>query len=185
MQTAQLIKDCIKGKRSAQSEFYNLYASRMLGICYRYTKHQQDAEDILQEGFLKIFKNLDQFKQSGPLDAWIRRIMVNAAINYLRKHSRYRNDLQIESIAVHHISDENPEIKLDTKEIVECIRSLPLGYQTIFNLVAIEGFEHAEVAALLKMNINTVRSQYSRARALLILALKQQTITTQSELYGR
>ncbi|MBY0480773.1 MAG: RNA polymerase sigma factor [Chitinophagaceae bacterium] len=184
MYTDLLIKKCLKNERAAQAKLYQLYAPAMLGVCYRYSKNKEDAEDILQEAFIKVFRNIQQFQQNGPFEAWLRRIMVNTAISYLRKHSRYRNELQVEEIGLHPISSENPEINLDIKDLIECIRALPTGYQTVFNLFAIEGFEHQEIAELLQMNINTVRSQYSRARALLITAIKQQEITIQSKSYG-
>lgn len=184
MHTDQLIKRCIKSDRAAQAELYQLYAATMLGVCYRYTKNKEDAEDILQEGFIKVFRNIHQFKREGPFEAWLRRIMVNTAISYLRKHSRYRNELQVEEIVLHPISSENPEISIDTKDLIECIRTLPISYQTVFNLFAIEGFDHQEIADLLQMNINTVRSQYSRARSFLIAAIQQQEVTIQSKNYG-
>ncbi len=184
METAQLIKRCIKKDRAAQAELYGLYAPTMLGICYRYTKNREDAEDILQEGFVKVFQHMEQFQQKGVFEAWLRRIMVNTAISYLRKHSRYRNQLQVEDLTLHPVSQEQPAIQLDTKELIECIRNLPLAYQTVFNLYAIEGYDHQEIANLLDLNINTVRSQYSRARTILIQRIQQEQINTQSKNYG-
>ena len=91
----QLVKDCIKGKAAAQKELYHLFAGSMLGICYRYTKSIADAEDVLQEGFVKVFKNLPQYKFEGELGGWIRKIMVNTAINYLKKNTRYQTELLV------------------------------------------------------------------------------------------
>jgi RNA polymerase sigma factor (sigma-70 family) len=184
MEIAQLIKQCIKKDRAAQAELYGQFAPSMLGICYRYTKNREDAEDILQEGFIKVFQNIGQFQQKGVFEAWLRRIIVNTAISYLRKHSRYRNQLQVEDLGLHPVSPEQPEIQLNTKELIECIRSLPLAYQTVFNLYAIEGYDHQEIAQLLELNINTVRSQYSRARSLLIQRIQQEQINTQTKQYG-
>ncbi|MFL9485142.1 RNA polymerase sigma factor [Chitinophagaceae bacterium LWZ2-11] len=174
MQTSlQLIKDCIKGKRQAQQELYLMHAPAMLGVCYRYTKSIEDAEDVLQEGFIKVFTRLHQFKNTGDIGAWIRRIMVNTAISYLQKHARYRKEMNTDEMSVHPVSDDNPEVHIDTKDLAELIQQLPAGYQTIFNLVAVEGFDHTEISELLQMNVNTVRSQYSRARAMLITLLKK------------
>lgn len=173
MDSKQLIKDCIKGKQKAQRELYTIHAAYMLGVCYRYTKSLEDAEDILQEGFIKVFTRLHQFKHEGDIAAWIRRIMVNTTINYLNKHNRYKKEMQLDEITLHPVSSDNPEINIDTKQLVELIRELPTGYQTVFNLVAIEGYDHIEAAQLLNMNINTVRSQYSRARGTLIMMLKK------------
>jgi RNA polymerase sigma factor (sigma-70 family) len=178
MASKELIKDCLRNKTGAQRELYNLYASNMLGVCYRYTKSIEDAEDVLQEGFIKVFTKLDQFNHDGELGAWIRRIMVNTAINYLQKHNRYKKQMQVDDMKLHPVSDENPEINLDTKDLVEMIVQLPSGYQTIFNLVAVEGYDHVEVSKILGMNINTVRSQYSRARAMLVARLQQYSEST-------
>ena len=168
MDNAQLIKDCLKGKRLAQQELYNLYAAQMLGLCYRYTKNLDDAEDVLQEGFMKVYVNLNQFKGQGDLGAWVRRIMVNTALTYLKIHTRYRNQMDFEHMPLHPVIEEQATMNLQTAALIEIIRKLPAGDQTIFNLVAIEGYNHIEVASLLNINENTSRSQYSRARAMLI-----------------
>lgn len=171
MTDAKLLTLCLQQNRQAQKHLYQQYADVMLGVCYRYTKSLADAEDVLQEGFVKVFINLKQFRSNGELSAWIRRIMVHSSINYLRKHSRYLNDLQLDQLPMHPVSLDHPTINLDTKELVEIIRQLPLGYQTVFNLVALEGFNHIEVAEILQISEQTSRSQYSRARAALIKLL--------------
>lgn len=168
MDSQQLVKDCLKGKAEAQQRLYHLYAEKMMGVCYRYTKSVQDAEDVLQEGFIKVYRNLHQYKADGELGAWIRRIMVNTAINYLKKHSRYQVDLSFTDTALHPVTDENPEYQLNAKELAEQVRQLPTGYQTIFNLHAVEGYSHVEIGTLLGIHEGTSRSQYARARALLI-----------------
>jgi RNA polymerase sigma-70 factor (ECF subfamily) len=156
----------------------------MLGTCYRYTKSLADAEDILQEGFIKVYTRLHQFKHSGELGGWIRRIMVNTAITYINKHNRYKRELLADDIAVHPVSDENPDIHIDTKELVEMIRELPVNYQTVFNLVGVEGYSHVEVAKLLNMNENTLRSQYNRARMMLINRLKKTNNASENQAYA-
>src|ERR1700688_1097943 len=93
MDSHQLVRDCLKGHATAQKQLYEQFAATMLGICYRYTKSMTDAEDVLQEGFIMVFKNLHQFNFSGELGGWVRRIMVNTAINYLKKNSRYQTEL--------------------------------------------------------------------------------------------
>jgi RNA polymerase sigma factor (sigma-70 family) len=170
-----LVKDCLKGLPEAQRQLYEHFAESMLGICYRYTKSMADAEDVLQDGFIKVFKNLHQYKSEGELGGWIRRIMVNTALNYLKKNSRYQSDLLFEDITLHPVSDDNPEVTMQAKELAELIRQLPTGYQTIFNLHAVEGFSHVEIGKMLGINEGTSRSQYARARALLIswLSTKQ------------
>ncbi len=164
----QLVKDCLRGDAAAQRRLYEHFAAAMLGVCYRYTKSMVDAEDVLQEGFIMVFRNLYQFSFSGELGGWIRRIMVNTAINYLKKHSRYQTDLLFTDSLLHPVSDDNPEVSLSTKELAELIRQLPPGYQAIFNLHAIEGYSHVEIGKILGIKEGTSRSQYARARSLLI-----------------
>ncbi len=170
----ELIIDCLEGKRMAQKELYQLYAPKMLGICYRYTKTLEDAEDVLQEGFVKTFNNIKQYKGNGDFGAWIRTIMVNTAIDYLNKHKKYKKELQLAETALYVASNETPEIYLDTKDLVDLIRKLPIIYQLVFNLIAVEGYSQPDVAELMNTNINTIRSRYSRARTILIEEIKKQ-----------
>jgi RNA polymerase sigma factor (sigma-70 family) len=180
-----LVKDCLKGKPSAQRELYQHFAQPMLGVCYRYTKSMDDAEDVLQEGFIKVFKNLSQYKGDGELGAWIRRIMVNTAINYLKSQSRYQSDLSFLESGLHPVSDSDPELLLQAKELADLIRQLPAGYQTIFNLHAVEGYSHVEIGKMLGINEGTSRSQYARARALLITWIKKNSLDNKIEYYAR
>ncbi len=167
-QTSKLIAACLRGEETAQKQLYDTYAKQMLGVCYRYTKSMEDAEDVLQEGFIRVFKNLDQFKGEGELGAWVRKIMVNAALNFLKKHQAYRDELIMKEEFLHPISDDNPEILLNAKELIQLVRQLPAGYQTIFNLYAVEGYSHVEIGKMLGINESTSRSQYMRARNLLV-----------------
>jgi len=166
--TRKLIESCLRGEETAQKTLYDTYAKQMLGVCYRYTKSVEDAEDVLQEGFIRVFRNLDKYKGEGELGAWIRRIMVNAALNFLKKHQVYRDELMIKEEHMHPISDANPNIALQTKELVQLVRQLPAGYQAIFNLYAIEGYTHVEIGKMMGISESTSRSQYMRARNLLI-----------------
>ncbi len=168
MDYKQLVKQCLKGSGEAQKKLYNDFAPAMLGICYRYTKSKADAEDMLQHGFIKVFLNLQTYKAQGELGAWIRRIIINTAINYLKQNKRYSVDLSYDEMKLHPVSDENPQVNLDAKELANLIRQLPTGCQTIFNLYAIEGYTHVEIGAMLGIHEGTSRSQYARARSLLI-----------------
>lgn len=180
-----MVRDCLKGRAEAQRQLYDFFSESMLGICYRYTKCMTDAEDVLQDGFIKVFRNLHQFKFEGELGAWIRRIMINTAINYLKKNGRYQADLSYLDSSLHPVSDENPEVYLDARELGELIRQLPTGYQTIFNLHAVEGFSHVEIGKILGINEGTSRSQYARARSLLISWLKLYSVEIKREKYVR
>jgi RNA polymerase sigma factor (sigma-70 family) len=185
MDQNKLVKDCLKGNPAAQQLLYTQFAHAMLGLCYRYTKSVADAEDVLQEGFIKVYKNLHQFNGSGELGAWVRRIMVNTAINYLKNQSRYQYDLSYVGESLHPVSDENPELILNAKELADLIRQLPIGYQTIFNLHAVEGYTHVEIGKILGINDTTSRSQYSRARALLISWITKISLENKTGIYAR
>jgi RNA polymerase sigma factor (sigma-70 family) len=185
MNQNKLLHDCLKGKTSAQRELYAFFAHAMLGLCYRYTKSMTDAEDVLQEGFIKVFKNLHQYNGSGDLGAWVRRIMVNSAINYLKNERRYQYDLSFMEETLHPVSDENPEFILDAKELADLIRQLPTGYQTIFNMHAVEGYSHVEIASILGIHVGTSRSQYARARALLISWITKNSMDQKTGIYAR
>ncbi len=167
-ETKILVSGCLRNERASQEALYQLYADQMLGVCYRYTKSLTDAEDVLQEGFVKAFKNLHQYRSEGELGAWIRRIMVTTALNYLKRNIRYQQELVFDKTELHPVSDDNPGIQLEAKELLALLRQLPAGYQTIFNLYAIEGYNHVEIGAMLGISEGTSRSQYARARALLI-----------------
>ena len=145
----------------------------MLGLCYRYTKSMDDAEDVLQEGFIKVFAKLKQYKFEGDLGAWIRRIMVTSALNYLKKNARFRDELINELSEMHPVVRDTPEVLLDAKELASLIRKLPTGYQTIFNLHAVEGYTHPEIGELLGITDSTSRSQYTRARLLMLNWVKK------------
>ena len=185
MDQKKLLNDCLKGKASAQQELYALYAKAMLGLCYRYTKSMADAEDVLQEGFIKVFKNLHQYNGSGDLGAWIRRIMVNTAINYLKSQDHYQYDLSFVEKNLHPVSDENPELLLNAKELADLIRQLPIGYQTIFNMHAVEGYKHSEIGKILGIHEGTSKSQYARARALLISWITRNSLDNKTGIYAR
>ena len=185
MNQSRLLDDCLKGKAYAQRELYSLFARPMLALCYRYTKSMVDAEDVLQEGFIKVFKNLHQFNGSGELGAWIRRIMVNSAINYLKRESRYQYDLSFPEQPLHPVSDENPDLILNARELADLIRQLPTGYQTVFNLYAVEGYSHGEIGNILGIHEGTSKSQYARARALLISWITKNAIDQKTGIYAR
>jgi len=184
-QDLQLIKNCLNNDRASQKQLYIQYADVMLGVCYRYTKSLADAEDVLQEGFVRVFKNLHQYRQQGELGAWIRRIMVTSALNFLKKNARYQNDLAFDKIEMHPVTDENPDLLLDTKELASLIQQLPTGYQTIFNLHAVEGYTHVEIGELLGITDGTSRSQYARARALMIVWVKKYYSDNKPQSYAK
>ena len=181
----KLVRDCLNGRREAQYALYEEFSENMLAVCYRYTKSMTDAEDVLQEGFIKVFKNLHQFKFEGELGGWVRRIMVTTALNYLKRNSRYQSELSFTDTMLHPISTDNPEVTMNARDLAALVRQLPTGYQTIFNLHAVEGFTHVEIGKMLGINEGTSRSQYARARSLLISWLEKQSVEKKIESYVR
>ena len=179
-----LVKDCLKQKPVAQQQLYDHFAPSMLGVCYRYTKSLNDAEDVLQEGFIKVFVHLDNYKFTGELGAWIRRIMVTTALNYLKKNKRYREEMVFAETPLHPVSDQNPVVQLDARQLSDLIRQLPAGFQTIFNLYAIEGYTHVEIGQLLGISDGTSKSQYARARYLLIEWIEKYSSLPKNEQYA-
>jgi RNA polymerase sigma-70 factor (ECF subfamily) len=180
----RLVRDCLRNKPAAQKELYQHFAEIMLGVCYRYTKSVNDAEDVLQEGFIKVFRSLHQYKNEGELGAWIRRIMVNTALNFLKRNKKYQGEMYFTDEYLHPVADENPEMNLQAKELAGLIRQLPPGYQTIFNLHAVEGYSHVEIGEMLGISDGTSRSQYARARALLIRWLNDYSMNIKTKAYA-
>jgi RNA polymerase sigma factor (sigma-70 family) len=162
-----MLQGCIKNDASAQQELYHRYSPKMLSVCYRYAKNREDAEDMLQEGFIKVFMQIRQFQNRGALEGWVRKIMVHTCINSLKKNKKFTESVDIiyaNSISVR--EDAIPSI-LQAKQVVECIRLLPMGYKTVLNLYAIEGYSHKEIGDMLDIEESTSRSQYTRAKAML------------------
>ncbi len=151
----------------AQEVLYNKYSPKMLGVCYRYAKSRHDAEDMLQEGFIKVFTQLHQFRNEGPLESWIRRIMVHTCINIIKKNKKFSDTVDLIYANNIHVKEESILSMMQTKQIIESIRLLPLGYKTVLNLYAIEGYSHKEIATMLEIEESTSRSQYARAKNML------------------
>lgn len=162
----RLIEDCIAGNRKSQKDLYEMYSAKMFAICLRYSKNQMDAEDILQEAFIKLFNNLEKFRGEGSFDGWVRRIFVNTAIEHIRKKSL--NTIVSEGLE-NSIADKyiTPLDAMFEKDLVRKANKLSDGYRTVFTLYAIEGYSHKEIAGCLGITESTSKSQYSRAKALL------------------
>lgn len=184
MDHQKLVRDCLKGKLQAQRMLYDEFAKHMLGVCFRYTRSMKDAEDVLQEGFVKVFSKLGQYKSEGELGAWIRRIMVNTALNYLKRHKKYQDEMYFTENYLHPVTDQDPAVRIDAKDLAHLIRQLPPGYQVIFNLHAVEGYSHVEIGEMLGISDGTSRSQYSRARNLLITWIEKYSEEKKVEKYA-
>lgn len=167
----ELIKGCINNDRLYQKHLYEKYARKMLTVCLCYTRDNYEAENILQEGFIKVFHNLTKFKPVGSFEGWIRRIIVNTATDYYRKMKRMKYiEVDIDE-AGHKVSTMDIDM-FATEDIVKAIQKLPEGGRMVFTLFAIEGYSHAEIAEQLGISVGTSKSQYSRARTLLQTTLK-------------
>jgi RNA polymerase sigma factor (sigma-70 family) len=176
MSEEALVQGCVRNDATAQQELYERYSPRMLGLCYRYARNREDAEDMLQEGFIKVFAQIGQFRHSGALEGWIRRIMVHTCINILKKNRKFSDSLDIAHAMGLPVDEETIPSILQAKQVVECIRMLPLGYRTVLNLYAIEGFSHKEIGKMLEIGESTSRSQYTRAKAMLADILTQRNL---------
>ena len=161
-----IIRGCLQNSAAMQKMLYDKYAAKMYGIAVRYAHDPEDAKDILQDGFVKVFQNLSKFKGSGAFEGWMRRIFVNTAIEHYRKKN---NTYEIQESHEEQINDREVTAldKLAAVEILNMVKSLPNGYRTVFNLFAIEGYSHKEIADLLNISEGTSKSQYARAKALL------------------
>lgn len=162
----EIIAGCLNGSREAQHTLYEKYSAKMLGVCCRYLKNPDEAEDLMISSIMKVFEKLEQFKSEGSFEGWIRRIVVNECLTYLRKNKSMYMAVDVEK------AEKEPDYKVLTDRLVEedlitLIQGLPDGYRTVFNLYAIEGYSHKEVADNLGISVNTSKSQLSRARTLL------------------
>jgi RNA polymerase sigma factor (sigma-70 family) len=164
---ADLIQDCIGQDRQAHSKLYSKFAPKMFVVCLRYSKNREEAEEILQEGFLKTFQFLHQFKGEGSLESWMRKIMVNCALQRLRNNSRLAPVVSIESYEEHFIMQDHIESRIGSKELLRMVMSLPPAYKLVFNLYVFDGYKHREIAEMLGISEGTSKSNLSDARTFL------------------
>jgi RNA polymerase sigma-70 factor (ECF subfamily) len=171
-----IFQGCLQNNASAQKELYNRYSPKMLAVCYRYGHNREDAEDMLQEGFIKVFSQMHTFRNQGAFEGWIRRIVVHTCINHLKKNKKFNDSVDITYASGIEIREENIPSVIQAKQVVECIRLLPIGYRTVLNLYAVEGYTHKEIADMLDIEESTSRSQYTRARQMLEDVLVKKSI---------
>ncbi|MDR1582584.1 MAG: sigma-70 family RNA polymerase sigma factor [Prevotellaceae bacterium] len=163
----QLIKECIKKDIRAQKQLYERYAALMMSVCIRYVKDQDIAQNLLQDGFIKLFDKLHTYSGSGSFVGWMRKIFVNTALEHLRRNDVFKYSTDVNAAFNIESENESPIDKISADELMKCITELPLGFRTVFNMFAIEGYSHAEIAEQLGIQEGTSRSQYARARTLL------------------
>jgi RNA polymerase sigma-70 factor (ECF subfamily) len=167
MDDSTLVKECIKGNAKAQRLLFDKFSQKMLGVCLRYTKSQDEAEDALQEGFVKAFSKLNDFSNQGSLEGWIRRIMVNTSLDAIRKNTKFMKDVSIDTVDYQIGNDDFIVEGLNAEDLMKLINSMPEGYKVVFNMFAIEGYSHQEISTTLGISESTSKSQYMRAKGYL------------------
>jgi RNA polymerase sigma factor (sigma-70 family) len=163
----RLIEGCIAEERFAQNQLYSRFAPVMLGVCFRYAQSVQEAEDIMQDGFVKIFNNLKSFRRESSLKTWMCRIMANTAINYLKANKKFTFETDVEKATDTMKVSTLQFHKIDADILMKQIQDLPTGYRLVLNMFAIEGYSHKEIAEQLEITESTSRSQFTRAKQLL------------------
>ncbi|MFN5910587.1 MAG: RNA polymerase sigma factor [Bacteroidota bacterium] len=167
MEDAALVTECVQGNPRAQRALFERFAPKMMAVCLRYSKDREQAEDVFQDGFVKVFMKLADFKSEGSLEGWIRRVMVNTALDQLRKNGKLLGDISTDDVAYKLEHNDPIEENLMAEDLMKLVLAMPEGYKVVFNMFAIEGYSHAEIAATLGITESTSKSQYSRAKAYL------------------
>ena len=166
MSDQQIIDGCAKHDKKAQQLLYDKYSRFLLGVCLRYASDKAEAEDILQDSFLKIFFNIKDYSGTGSFIGWLRKVTVNTAITNYHKNLKYRYHIEIEEfVSVETGVESFEEDYFTSDELYRVLNDLPAGYRMVFNLYAVEGYKHKEIAKILGIDTNTSKSQYSRAKA--------------------
>lgn len=163
----ELIRKCINNDAYAQELLYRRFAPKMYGVCLRYAKHKEEAADILQDGFIRVFTNLKNYRGEGSFEGWIRRIIVNTAINHYKSNVRHMRDLNIDDVNIGGNVNNDAISKITTEELLKLVQELPEGFRMVFNMYVIEGYDHKEIAQMLGVTESTSKSQLHRAKAAL------------------
>ncbi len=163
----KMVKGCLNHEPWAQQQLYDTFAPKMMAVCCRYARDREEAADFLQEGFIKIFHSIHRYEFQGSLEGWIRRIIVNTAIDLIRKRKSSQLEVPIGAEIADTVMDEDKMDNLEIEYLLRVIQSLPTGYRVVFNMYAIEGYAHAEIGEQLGISESTSRSQYTRAKALI------------------
>ncbi len=169
-ETEKIINACKRGKKKAFTKLYSMYAPKMLGVCMRYCKSREEAEDVVQEGFIKVFQKIDTFAFKGSFDGWIRRLMVNTAINHFKankkyyEHEFYAGDSSVAEDTSYDVYNREITTPLAQEVLMNMIQRLPQGYRMVFNLFVFENLSHAKIARILDISESTSKTQLFKAR---------------------
>ena len=167
MEDRLLISKCIKGEPHAQKQLYEKYAPTMMSTCLRYVHEKETARDLMHDGFVTLFTKIHTYSGNGSFPAWVKKIFVSTALEYLRRNDILRFSMDIDDVC--HFEDTNISVfeQMSVNELLDCVCKLPDHYRIVFNMYAVEGYSHAEIAQILNIQESTSRSQYARARQLL------------------
>jgi len=168
MSDEQLVKKCLEKDALAQKYLFDLYSRKMMGVCLRYSRDLEEAQDVLQMGFIKVFEKLDMYNRKGSLEGWIRKIIVNTALDNIRKNKKFMNDIELDKVdyQMQNYNEDAIDV-LSARDLLDVIQKMPPGFKTVFNMYVIEGYSHQEIAEELNISVNTSKSQLSRARGYL------------------
>ena len=172
-QEEKLVKACLRGDSVAQQALYEQFKVPMFRLCLRYAKNKPEAEDLLQEGVIRVFLDLHQYKFNGALGGWIRQVMVNVALQYIRKNKKMSNIVELDVMADDYQTDEDVFSTMGVKALTKMIQKLPPGYRAVFNMYVIEGYSHKEIAEKMDFTIGSSKSQLSKAKGLLRIMLEK------------
>jgi RNA polymerase sigma-70 factor (ECF subfamily) len=175
-----LIEGCRREDRHSQTQLYNVFNKKMFIVCLRYSKNREEAEEILQEGFMKVFEFIHQYKNIGSFEGWMRKIMVNCALQRYRSSRQLHALVHIDTSALDNIGYENITTQIDTKELLTLVQQLPPSYRIVFNLYVFEGMKHREIAKHLNIAEGTSKSNLSDARYILQRAVIKSLQQTQN-----
>lgn len=177
--TEEILAACIAGKRLAQKQFYDFFKGKMYVVCLRYSNSREDAEDILQEGFVTVFRDLHQYKGAGHLEGWVRKVFVNVALQHLQKQKRQMPTVELNDLdlAVHEEDIVIPPDESIAKQMIRILQQMPDGFRTIFNLYVLEGYSHPEIADIMGISVGTSKSQLLRAKAYMRKMLDKSLMT--------
>ena len=161
-----LLQQCLDGDHNAQKQVFELYAPKMMSVCMRYGRHRLEAEEIMQDGFVKVFTNLHKFEYKGSFEGWVRRIMVNTALKLVSKKSFKSEQIGLEGYQERSV-DPVVYAKLSAEDMLRLVDKLPTGYRTVFNMSVLDGLNHREISEALGIKVSTSRSQLVKARNML------------------
>lgn len=173
MKEEELIKRCLKNDALAQRMLYDKIGPKMMGVCLRYMGNTEEAQDVLQDGFIKVFDKMKGFSGAGSFEGWARRIFVNTALDAIRKNKKLKYHADIDDVAYSLKFDDYIFETLAAEDLIDVLQQIPVGYKTVFNLYVIEGYSHKEIADMMNITESTSKSQFSRAKAMLRIKIKE------------